>query len=105
MTISELGLDKVKDSLIGNASQKYISSGERKRVSIGVELVANPSIIVLDEPTSGLDSFTALSLISMLHQLAHQKGKTIISTIHQPSSSAFRYMDQLLLMSEGTIVY
>jgi ABC-type multidrug transport system ATPase subunit len=81
-TIIELGLDKIRNSLIGNAQQKCISSGERKRVAIGVELVTNPSVIVLDEPTSGLDSFTALSLMALLHSLAQKNNKTIVSTIH-----------------------
>jgi ABC-type multidrug transport system ATPase subunit len=75
-------------------------------VSIAVELVTDPSIIILDEPTSGLDSFSALSLTRMLHKFARDHGKTVIAAIHQPSSEAFhKYFDRLLLMQEGHIVY
>ena len=63
-------------------TRKTISGGERKRASIGVELITDPSLIVLDEPTSGLDSFKATSLVYTLRSLARYKGKTIISTIH-----------------------
>jgi ABC-type multidrug transport system ATPase subunit len=62
--------------------KKTISGGERKRTSIGVELITDPSLILLDEPTSGLDSFMAKSICKLLQDLAHKKGKTIISTIH-----------------------
>ena len=64
---------------------KGISGGERKRTSIGVELITNPSLIFLDEPTSGLDSETSLSLVYLLKKLT-SSGRTVISTIHQPSS-------------------
>ena len=62
--------------------KKTISGGERKRTSIGVELITDPSMILLDEPTSGLDSFMAKSICRLLSKLAHEQGKTIISTIH-----------------------
>jgi ABC-type multidrug transport system ATPase subunit len=60
---------------------------------------------MLDEPTSGLDSFTSLRLVRTLHNLAREKGKTIVATIHQPSSAAFSYIDKLFLMAEGKIIY
>lgn len=62
--------------------RKTISGGERKRTSIGVELITDPSLIVLDEPTSGLDSFKATGIVKTLHHLARTKGKTVIATIH-----------------------
>jgi len=68
--------------------KKTISGGERKRTAIGVELITDPSLILLDEPTSGLDSFKALQIVKLLKKLADQ-GKTVISTIHQPSSESF----------------
>ncbi len=60
---------------------------------------------MLDEPTSGLDSFMARSICKLLQDLAHKKYKTVISTIHQPSSQAFKFFDRLILMADGKIVY
>lgn len=80
--IFDLGLEQCKDTVIGSQLKKTISGGERKRTSIGVELITDPSMILLDEPTSGLDSFMATSLCALLKKLAHEQGKTIISTIH-----------------------
>jgi ABC-type multidrug transport system ATPase subunit len=60
---------------------------------------------MLDEPTSGLDSFMARSICKLLQDLAHNKYKTVISTIHQPSSQAFKFFDRLILMADGKIVY
>lgn len=102
--IDDLGLKAAQHTQIGSVIKKTISGGERKRTAIGVELITNPSIILLDEPTSGLDSFKALQIVKLLKKLARQ-GKTIISTIHQPSSEAFREFDKLLLMSDGHCVY
>lgn len=80
--IHRLGLDKCKDTLVGDVQHKTISGGERKRTAIGVELITDPSVILLDEPTSGLDSFMAMSVCKLLQSIAHTQGKTIISTIH-----------------------
>ena len=103
--IKELGLESCKDTHIGSTLHKTISGGERKRTAIGVELVTDPSLIVLDEPTSGLDSFKALGIVKTLHKLAREKGKTIIATIHQPSSEALEYFDKLIMMAEGHVVF
>lgn len=65
---------------------KGLSGGERKRVSIGYELITDPKLIILDEPTSGLDSFTALKIMSTLKKDAERNGLTIVTTIHLPSS-------------------
>jgi len=83
---------------------KGVSGGERKRTSIGVELITDPNLIFLDEPTTGLDSFTATSVVDTLKELA-QSGRTIISTIHQPNSDIFENFDQLMLMALGKIIY
>lgn len=103
--IKDLDLGKCADTIVGSVLKKTISGGERKRTAIGVELITDPSVILLDEPTSGLDSFMAKTICKLLQKLAHQNGKTIISTIHQPSSQAFAYFDRLLLMADGNIVY
>jgi ATP-binding cassette, subfamily G (WHITE), eye pigment precursor transporter len=90
--LKELGLLHVADVIIGSNKNKTISGGERKRTAIGVELITDPSLLLLDEPTSGLDSFKALSIVKLLNRQA-RKGRTIISTIHQPSSEAFLHFD------------
>eukprot|EP00188_Purpureofilum_apyrenoidigerum_P002320 Plantae.Rhodophyta-Purpureofilum_apyrenoidigerum.ctg24313.p1 GENE.Plantae.Rhodophyta-Purpureofilum_apyrenoidigerum.ctg24313~~Plantae.Rhodophyta-Purpureofilum_apyrenoidigerum.ctg24313.p1 ORF type:complete len:660 (-),score=140.77 Plantae.Rhodophyta-Purpureofilum_apyrenoidigerum.ctg24313:124-2103(-) len=102
--ITELGLSHVKDSYIGNDLKRGVSGGERKRVNIGTELVTDPSLIFLDEPTSGLDSFNALNVMHTLKHLA-ERGRTIVTTIHQPRSNIFSLFDKLLLLSGGRIMY
>ena len=99
-----LGLSKVKSSLVGDPMQRGVSGGERKRVSIAIELLTNPAVIFLDEPTSGLDSTTALSLMKTLKNLA-RGNRSIIASIHQPSSRVFNMIDQLILLSSGKTVY
>ena len=83
---------------------KTISGGERKRTAIGVEMITDPQLLLLDEPTSGLDSFRATSLVQFLQKLA-RRGKTVVATIHQPSSEAYLNFDKLILMCDGFIVY
>ena len=86
--ITELRLNKCQNTKIGGPLVKGVSGGERKRTSIGVELITDPTLIFLDEPTTGLDSFTATSVMETLKELA-MSGRTIISTIHQPNSDIF----------------
>ena len=86
--LKELDLLQVADTVVGSLRHKTLSGGERKRTAIGIELITDPSLILLDEPTSGLDSFHALHIVKLLQRLA-RKGKTIVSTIHQPGSEAF----------------
>uniref|UniRef100_A0A1J3HPG1 ABC transporter G family member 25 n=1 Tax=Noccaea caerulescens TaxID=107243 RepID=A0A1J3HPG1_NOCCA len=103
--ISELGLKKCENTVVGNTFIRGISGGERKRVSIAHELLINPSLLVLDEPTSGLDATAALRLVQTLAGLAHGKGKTVVTSIHQPSSRVFQMFDTVLLMSEGKCLF
>ena len=103
--IVDLGMSHIQNSQIGDVNHKVLSGGERKRCSIGVELISDPSVVLLDEPTSGLDSFKALSICKLLQRLARDKGMTIVCTIHQPSSDAFHFFDRLILMCDGNIVY
>jgi energy-coupling factor transporter ATP-binding protein EcfA2 len=91
--------------LIGSTAKKVISGGERKRTSIGVELITDPSVILLDEPTSGLDSFKALQVVKLLNRIARKEGKTVIATLHQPSSQAFNLFDRLIFMMDGNIAF
>lgn len=75
--ISELNLNSCANTKIGNALVRGISGGERKRTSIGVELIKDPSVLFLDEPTTGLDSFTSLSIVETLKALA-SNNRTIV---------------------------
>ncbi|EAR86482.2 ABC transporter family protein (macronuclear) [Tetrahymena thermophila SB210] len=104
-TIRSLKLEKCQDNFIGGLFVKGISGGERKRTSIGFELISNPACIFLDEPTSGLDSFTAYSLIHLLKQFAQNKNKTVIFTIHQPSFDIWNLFDHVILMQQGSFIY
>lgn len=81
-----------------------LSGGERKRLSIALELVTDPAIMYLDEPTSGLDEVTAASCIRLLCELAHQD-RTIICTIHQPSAAMFQLFDKVYLLARGKCVF
>ncbi|XP_054817411.1 ABC transporter G family member 26 isoform X2 [Prosopis cineraria] len=102
--LKDLGLERCRHTKIGGGFIKGISGGERKRTSIGHEILVDPSLLLLDEPTSGLDSSSANRLLLTLHGLA-KAGRTIITTIHQPSSRIFHMFDKLLLISEGYPIY
>ncbi|KAL4474939.1 hypothetical protein ABPG74_001635 [Tetrahymena malaccensis] len=98
-------LEKCQHTLIGGANIKGITKGEKKRTSIAFELVSDPDVIFLDEPTSGLDSFTAYNVVDVLQQYAREQNKTIICTIHQPSSEIFIKFDRLILLVDGKFIY
>lgn len=102
--ITQLGLTRCKNSIIGGPLLRGVSGGERKRVSIGQEMLVNPSLLFLDEPTSGLDSTTAQKIVSKLSELA-EGGRTVVMTIHQPSSRLFYMFHKVLLLSEGNPLY
>ncbi|KAJ7318624.1 ATPase [Desmophyllum pertusum] len=103
--ILQLGLTKCADTYIGIPGRlRGISGGEKKRLSFASEIIPDPPLLFADEPTSGLDSFMAQSLIAALQQLAAQ-GRTIICTIHQPSSQVYAMFDSILLLAEGRTAY
>uniref|UniRef100_A0A8B9J6H8 ATP binding cassette subfamily G member 2 (JR blood group) n=1 Tax=Astyanax mexicanus TaxID=7994 RepID=A0A8B9J6H8_ASTMX len=102
--IKELGLTDCANTKIGTEFLRGVSGGERKRCSIGMELITSPSLLFLDEPTTGLDSNTANAIIDLLHRLS-RSGKTIIFSIHQPRYSIYRQFDHLTLMNKGEIIY
>ncbi|WRT67810.1 uncharacterized protein IL334_004784 [Kwoniella shivajii] len=102
--LSQLHLDHIASTRIGSSEHRGISGGEARRVSIGIELVSSPDILVLDEPTSGLDSVSASRLIRLLKDLS-EKGTTIIASIHQPSSSLYQAFDTVILLSQGNQLY
>ncbi|XP_076031854.1 protein white-like [Oratosquilla oratoria] len=103
--ILELGLLKCANSKIGvPGKDKGISGGEMKRLAFGCEVLTGPSLLLCDEPTSGLDSYMAQNVVSFMKNMA-ERGKTIISTIHQPSSEVYALFDRVLLMAEGQVAF
>ncbi|KAF9913217.1 hypothetical protein BX616_010139 [Lobosporangium transversale] len=104
--IQFLGIGHIMDNPIGDIETRGVSGGERKRVNIGMELVASPSILFLDEPTSGLDSATSLEVCKLLKQIAQEQFLTVAAIVHSPSPHAFNQFDDLLLLGAGgRVVY
>lgn len=104
LVVEKLSLHKCQNTFIGGQMMKGLSGGERKRVSIGYEMITDPQLLLLDEPTSGLDSFTAFNLMAMLKRQANA-GMTIIATIHSPSNDLFNLFDRLILLNDGWQIY
>ncbi|CAN1282209.1 ABC transporter G family member 11 [Linum perenne] len=103
-TIVEMGLQDCADTVIGNWHLRGISGGEKRRVSIALEILMRPRLLFLDEPTSGLDSASAFFVTQTLRGLSRD-GRTVIASIHQPSSEVFELFDRLYLLSSGKTVY
>ncbi|CAO1622820.1 unnamed protein product [Parajaminaea phylloscopi] len=106
-TITTLGLQAVGDTLIGQRGHRGISGGEKRRVSIGIALVARPRILILDEPLSGLDAYNAVRVMGALRNLASKKAgaTTVVLTLHQPSSRMFHSLDKAIVLSRGAVLY
>ncbi|KAL0887978.1 hypothetical protein Bca101_011961 [Brassica carinata] len=102
--IDQLGLRNAAKTIIGDEGHRGISGGERRRVSIGIDIIHDPILLFLDEPTSGLDSTSALSVVKVLKRIA-QSGSMVIMTLHQPSYRLLRLLDRLLFLSRGQTVF
>ncbi|KAK9168728.1 hypothetical protein Syun_000868 [Stephania yunnanensis] len=98
--IESLGLQSVRDSLVGTVEKRGISGGQRKRVNVGLEMVMEPSLLILDEPTSGLDSTSSQLLLRALRREALE-GVNICMVVHQPSYTLFKMFDDLILLAKG----
>lgn len=96
-----LGLYDIRHELIGDETKRGISGGQRKRVNIGMELVANPSVLFLDEPTSGLDATASLQVCAILRRVAEEAGMTVVAVIHQPRYDIFTMFHDVLLLGKG----
>lgn len=97
--VALLGLEKCAHN-----QARVLSGGERKRLSIGLELVSNPKLLFFDEPTSGLDSESSYQVISYLKDLAKQ-GRCVVSVIHQPSSELLELFDDIYVVADGRCMY
>ncbi|KAK0605131.1 hypothetical protein LWI29_023090 [Acer saccharum] len=98
--IESLGLQAIRDSLVGTVEKRGISGGQRKRVNVGLEMVMEPSLLILDEPTSGLDSSSSQLLLRALRREALE-AVNICMVVHQPSYTLFKMFDDLILLAKG----
>ncbi|KAL8156017.1 ABC transporter G family member 1-like [Apium graveolens] len=104
-TIREMGLQDAMNTRIGGYGNKGLSGGQKKRVSICIELLTRPKLLYLDEPTSGLDSAASFYVMSQIVKLARQYEMTVLVSIHQPSSEVFALFHNLCLLSLGRVIY
>ncbi|OVA09974.1 ABC transporter-like [Macleaya cordata] len=102
--IDQLGLQNAAKTVIGDEGHRGVSGGERRRVSIGIDIIHDPIILFLDEPTSGLDSTSAFMVVQILQRIA-QSGSIVIMSVHQPSYRILGLLDRLIFLSHGQTVY
>ncbi|CAA7051994.1 unnamed protein product [Microthlaspi erraticum] len=102
--IDQLGIRNAAKTIIGDEGHRGISGGERRRVSIGIDIIHDPILLFLDEPTSGLDSTSAFMVVKVLKRIA-QSGSIVIMSIHQPSHRVLGLLDRLIFLSRGHTVY
>ncbi|VAH03886.1 unnamed protein product [Triticum turgidum subsp. durum] len=101
--IGSLGLQEIRNSLVGTVEKRGISGGQRKRVNVGIEMVMEPSLLILDEPTTGLDSASSQQLLRALRHEASQ-GVNVCAVIHQPSYTLFSMFDDFVLLARGGLI-
>ncbi|VVB05734.1 unnamed protein product [Arabis nemorensis] len=102
--IDQLGLRNAADTVIGDEGHRGVSGGEKRRVSIGIDIIHDPIVLFLDEPTSGLDSTNAFMVVQVLKRIA-QSGSIVIMSIHQPSARILDLLDRLIILSRGKSVF
>ncbi|KAE8124779.1 hypothetical protein FH972_019633 [Carpinus fangiana] len=101
--LDQLGLQSVTQTYIGNEETRGVSGGERRRVSIGIDIIHKPSLLFLDEPTSGLDSTSAYSVVEKVKDIA-KGGSIVLMTIHQPSYRIQMLLDRIIVLANGQII-
>ncbi|CAA7041396.1 unnamed protein product [Microthlaspi erraticum] len=102
--IDQLGIRNAAKTIIGDEGHRGISGGERRRVSIGIDIIHDPIVLFLDEPTSGLDSTSAFMVVKVLKRIA-ESGSIVIMSIHQPSHRVLGLLDRLIFLSRGHTVF
>ncbi|KAI3945837.1 hypothetical protein MKW98_023111 [Papaver atlanticum] len=104
-TIKEMGLHEARNTRIGGWNIVRLSDGQKRRVSICIEILTRPELLFLDEPTSGLDSAASYHVMNRIVKLSRQYSLTVISSVHQPSSEVFDLFHNLCLLSSGRTIY
>ncbi|XP_031379625.1 ABC transporter G family member 11-like isoform X2 [Punica granatum] len=104
-TIKEMGLHDAMDTRIGGWGTKGLSNGQKRRVSICMEILTRPRLLLLDEPTSGLDSAASYYVMKRIVDLAKHNNMVVIASVHQPNSDVFGLFEDLCLLSLGSMVY
>ncbi|KAF8701316.1 hypothetical protein HU200_033645 [Digitaria exilis] len=102
--IEQLGLQTTAHTYIGDEGIRGVSGGERRRVSIGIDIIHKPSLLFLDEPTSGLDSTSAYSVVEKVKDIA-KGGSIVLMTIHQPSFRIQMLLDRIVILARGRLIY
>ncbi|KAI9919754.1 hypothetical protein PsorP6_017258 [Peronosclerospora sorghi] len=102
--VEAMGLATCRETLVGDLFRKGLSGGQKRRLSIALELLSNPSLLILDEPTSGLDASATHSVMKFILNLC-AAGKTVLCTIHQPSSLVYNMFTHVMLLTAGETVY
>ncbi|KAI3454357.1 hypothetical protein Pfo_011020 [Paulownia fortunei] len=102
--LNQLGLTSAMHTYIGNEGKRGVSGGEKRRVSIGIDIIHKPSLLFLDEPTSGLDSTSAFSVVEKVKDIA-RGGSIVLMTIHQPSFRIQMLLDRIIVLARGRLTY
>ncbi|XP_044477032.1 ABC transporter G family member STR-like [Mangifera indica] len=102
--LDQLGLQSATHTYIGDEGRRGVSGGERRRVSIGIDIIHKPSLLFLDEPTSGLDSTSAYSVVEKVKDIA-KSGSIALMTIHQPSYRIQILLDRITVLGRGRLIY
>ncbi|KAE8712490.1 ABC transporter G family member 19 [Hibiscus syriacus] len=102
--LKQLGLETAAHTYIGDEGRRGVSGGERRRVSIGIDIIHKPSLLFLDEPTSGLDSTSAYSVVEKVKEIA-RGGSIVLMTIHQPSYRIQLLLDRITVLARGRLIY
>ena len=99
--LKDMALEHVADSMVGGEKVRGLSGGEKKRLAIALQLLADPSILFLDEPTTGLDAYNSVSVMERVQDVAKIQGRTVICSVHQPRFAIFELFDQVMILSKG----
>ncbi len=101
----ELGMDKHSDTRVGDEFHKGLTQGQRRRLSVALEALSSPETLFCDEPTSDLDSESAYQIMKFLRNYSRATGRRVVITMHEPASFLWKFIDNIVLLSEGKLMY